>query len=124
MTEDRKAAVMTAEKTRCDALVAQDFDTLRTVISRDLSHTHTGGNTEDYDLYFSLLQGPMRYLKIERSDVDIRLYGPIAVMTGIAVTTGQLGDGDPMTLNVKALQVWRETPDGWQMVAFQGTRMA
>jgi ketosteroid isomerase-like protein len=105
-------------------LVARDFDALRKVISRDLSHTHTGGNTEDYALYFSLLQGPMRYLAMERRDVDVRFYGPIAVMNGIAVITGQLGEGEAMTLEVKALQVWHETPEGWQMVAFQATRIA
>jgi ketosteroid isomerase-like protein len=123
MTTDRKAAVLAAEETRCKALVAKDLDALRTVISRDLTHTHTAGNTEDYDLYFSLLQGPMNYLSIERSDVDVRLYGPVAVMNGIATITGQMGDGDPMTLNVKTLQVWHEAPTGWQMVAFQGTRI-
>ena len=123
MNTDRTAAVMAAETLRCKALVERDFDALKTVISRDLSHTHTAGNTEDYDLYFSLLQGPMQYLSIERRDVAVRLYGPIAVMTGVAVTTGRMGEGEPMTLEVKALQVWHETPDGWQMIAFQGTKI-
>jgi hypothetical protein len=124
MRDSRADAVMAAEELRCEALVARDFNTLRKVISRDLTHTHTGGNTEDYELYFSLLQGPMQYLSIERRDIEIRFYGPVAVMSGIAVTSGRLGDKEPMTLEIKALQVWVETTEGWQMVAFQGTKIA
>ena len=122
MDSERIDAVMAAEETRCKALVDTDFDTLRTVISRDLTHTHTTGNTEDYDLYFSLLQGPMKYLDIARRDVTVRLYGSIAVMSGMMDVTGQLGGAEPMTLSVKTLQVWHETPTGWKMVAFQGTK--
>ena len=124
MGDKRTDALMAAEEIRCQALVARDFNTLRTVLSRDLIHTHTGGNTENYELYFSLLQGPMRYLSIERRDMDIRFYGPVALMSGIAVTSGRMGAGEPITLNVKALQVWVETAEGWQMVAFQGTKIA
>ena len=124
MSDTRAEAVLAADKVRCQALVARDFNTLSTVISRDLTHTHTGGNTEDYELYFALLRGPMQYLSIERRDIKIRFYGPVAVMSGIAVTSGRLGDGAPMTIEVKALQVWVETTEGWQMVAFQGTKIA
>jgi hypothetical protein len=124
MRDSRADAVMAAEEIRCQALVARDFNTLRTVISRDLTHTHTRGNTEDYELYFSLLQGPMQYLSIERRDTEIRFYGPVAVMSGIAVVSGRLGDKEPMMLEIKALQVWVETTEGWQMVAFQGTQIA
>src|SRR5438045_2551893 len=122
MDSERIDAVMAAEGIRCKALVDADLEKLRTVISRDLTHTHTNGNTEDYDLYFSLLQGPMKYLDIARRDVSVRLYGEIAVMSGMMDVTGQLGDTGPITLSVKTLQVWHETPAGWQMVAFQGTK--
>lgn len=123
MSDIRIESVMAVEKVRCEALVDQDFDRLRTVISRDLTHTHTGGNTENYDHYFALLQGPMRYLDIKRREVEVSLYGNIAVMSGIALVTGRLGDGEPMIIETKVLQVWVETNDAWQMVAFQGTKI-
>jgi ketosteroid isomerase-like protein len=66
----------------------------------------------------------MEYLSIERHDLQVRLYGPVAVMNGIAVSSGRMGEGAPMTLKIKALQVWVESAAGWQMVAFQGTKIA
>jgi hypothetical protein len=66
----------------------------------------------------------MQYLSVERRDIEIRFYGPVAVMSGIALTSGRMGGGEPITLKVKALQVWIETTEGWQMVAFQGTKIA
>jgi hypothetical protein len=52
-----------------------------------------------------------------------RFYGPVAVMSGIWVTSGRMGEGEPMTLEVKGLQVWVDWTEGWQMVAYQETRI-
>jgi ketosteroid isomerase-like protein len=120
----REQQVLAAEEARCKALVDRDFDRIRELLSPQLTHTHTGGNTEDFELYMSLLQGPMQYISIIRRDLSVRLHGPVAVMDGMAETTGRLGEGDPMTLNTRVLQVWVEEGDRWRMVAFQATKIA
>ncbi len=115
--------MLAAEQARCKALIEGDIAALRGILSPDLVHTHTNGKTETCDEYLALLQGQMRYLKLDRRETAVRLYGNVAVMTGTAETTGQIGDGAPMSITNKALQVWVEGEGGWRMVAFQGTRI-
>lgn len=120
---ERERQVREAEAARCKALLSNDTDTLRQLLSPDLTHTHTNGKMEDYELYLALLVGPMTYLAMERHDLTVRLYGSTAVMDGLANVSGRIGDGDVMTMVVRMLQVWVEGDDGWRMVAFQGTRV-
>ena len=119
----RKQAVLAAEEARCKALLDNDIETLRDLLSPDLTHTHTNGKTEDYNLYLSLLNGPMKYIGIKRRDLSVRFYGPVAIMEGLADMTGKVGDGDPISLVCRMLQVWVETDGKWRMTAFQGTRI-
>lgn len=119
----RVEALLAAEQARCDALVERDLERLDALLHPNLTHTHTPGNTEDKQLYLSLLRGPMRYLALERRETNVRLHGATGILDGVVITTGRVGSGDPMTLETKVLQVWLEEDGAWRMVAFQATRV-
>lgn len=114
------------EQLRCLALVNGDFDLLGEVLSRDLLHTHTRGNSDGYDSYLEYMQQKLELLNVERGELRIREYGSVAVMTGIQVNTARLrsGDGVVMRIESKVVQVWVKEWDGqWRVTIFQATAL-
>ncbi|MES2262762.1 MAG: nuclear transport factor 2 family protein [Pseudomonadota bacterium] len=107
------------------ALVARDFDTLSTLFANDLIYVHSRGNVQDKPAYLAYVQGPLSFASIERGLLEVREYGPVAVMTG-AMTNTLTGPTLPAPVVVQAsvVQVWRDNgAAGWQMVHFQATRL-
>jgi hypothetical protein len=114
------------EQQRCLALVNAEFDLLGEVLSRDLLHTHTRGNSDSYDSYLEYVQQKLELLNVERGELRIREYGSVAVMTGIQVNTARLrsGDGTVMRIESKVVQVWAKESDGqWRVTVFQATAL-
>lgn len=122
-SESRIAAVLAAASMRRRALVDQDIDAIGKILAEDLTYTHTGGNTEDYNLHISLLKTKMRYIEIDDRDLNVRVYGPAAILTGVSTVTGQMADADPVTFSCRILQVWVESDGGWRLAAHQGTKL-
>lgn len=118
--------LLTREAQRCQALACGDFAALGDVLSRDLLHTHTRGNSDGYDSYLMYMQTTLELLNVERGELRIRHYGDAAVMTGVQVNTARLrgGDGTLMRIESKAIQVWAKEADGqWRVTAFQATSL-
>ena len=62
------------------------------------------------------------YESIEPSDVQVRIYGSVAVITGnsaMRVSTGE----QHFALSIRFVEVYRRQADTWQLVAWQSTRM-
>lgn len=118
--------LLAREQQRCLALANGDFELLGDVLSRDLLHTHTRGNSDGYDSYLVYMQSTLELLNVERGELRIRQYGDAAVMTGIQVNTARLrgGDGTVMRIESKVVQVWAKEADGqWRVTVFQATAL-
>jgi hypothetical protein len=114
------------EQQRCRALVAGDFGLLGEILSRDLLHTHTRGNSDGYDSYLDYVQSKLELLNVERGELRIRQYGTVAVMTGTQVNTARLRSGDHTVMRIesKVVQVWVKESDGkWRITVFQATAL-
>lgn len=124
---DREKAVkevMDCERRRCNALVARDFEELRRLVAREITHTHTRGVTDDYDQYFDLVENRLRFLKVTRGDLLVRIFDDVAVMTGPMSNLVQpVGQSDPIEVHSQVLQVWSRRGDVWTQVAFQSTTL-
>jgi ketosteroid isomerase-like protein len=119
-------ALLKREEQRCQALASGDFELLGDVLSRDLLHTHTRGNSDGYDSYLVYMQSTLELLNVERGELRVRQYGDAAVMTGVQVNTARLreGDGTVMRIESKAIQVWAKEADGqWRLTVFQATAL-
>lgn len=118
-------AIHAAERRRGEALVAGDFDALLSLLSPTLSHTHMPGNTQDLEAYMRFTREDIVFLDIGRSDLDVRLFGSTAIMTGrmdsvIRIVASQ----QVVTPRSQVLQVWRRQDGGWLLEAFQATAIA
>lgn len=125
--DDNKQAVidelLSLEHQRGRALVAKDFDALAQLISKDVVHVHTRGNVDTYDSYMHYIRNVLEFLNVERSDLQVKLLGDTAIMTGGQVNTARLiGGGEALKITSRVMQVWmRQASGSWQQVAFQAT---
>lgn len=118
------AKVEEAERSRRKALVDDDFETLRRLISRDITHTHTRGNTDDFDSFFAHVENRIRFISCERGPLNIRIVGDAAIMTGTMQSVVRLRDGDAdIPVSAQVLQVWTRDGDRWVLSAFQATSL-
>src|SRR5882757_3985870 len=65
------------------AAVKQDASGLRRYMAEDLQYAHAGGNTQTREEYVAAVtKGPSHYESFTFSDVKVKLYGKVAVLTG------------------------------------------
>jgi ketosteroid isomerase-like protein len=102
------------------AAVKQDASGLRRYMAEDLQYAHAGGKTQTRDEYIAaVVTGPSHYESFTFSDVKVKVYGKVAVLTGFVDVkmTGQ------EAFRVRTLQVYTENNGQWQMSAHQSTRL-
>ncbi len=117
---DPADAVREAAEGWTQAAVRQDAAGLQRFMADDLQYAHAGGQTQTKEQYIAAVtKGPARYESFTFSDLKIKLYGQVAVLTGFVDVkmTGQ------PSFRVRTLQVYTETGGKWQMAAHQSTRL-
>jgi hypothetical protein len=116
--------VRQAEKARCEALERDDFAALRKLISPDIVHTHTRGNTDNFDSFFEHIQNRIRFVQCRRGPLSVRIIGAVAIMTGPMQNVVRLRDGDEdIPVSAQVMQAWEWQGDRWVLLAFQATSL-
>ena len=102
------------------AAVKQDSAALHKYLAEDLQYAHAGGKTQDRDEYIAaVMTGPSHYESFTFSDVKVKVYGKVAVLTGF-VDVKMPGQE---AFRVRTLQVYTDYNGQWQMAAHQSTRL-
>ena len=102
------------------AAVKQDSAALHKYLAEDLQYAHAGGKTQNRDEYIAtVMSGPSHYESFTFSDVNVKVYGKVSVLTGFVdvKTPGQ------EAYRVRTLQVYCDNNGQWQMAAHQSTRL-
>jgi ketosteroid isomerase-like protein len=68
--------------------------------------------------------GKTTYEAFDVDDLAVRIYGDTAVVTGRSSPKGRTAKGEPIRGQYRFLRVWVKRGGSWQVVAFQGTRIA
>ncbi len=117
------ADVTAADAERYSAMESGDIPKLAKYLGDDLIYTHSSALVDSKETYIdSLRSGKVVYKQTRRSDVRISPYGCTAVMTG----RGDFGvsiDGKDVEVQLRFTNVWVKNPEGWQMVAWEATRI-
>lgn len=120
-TQDERS-VLDAERQRCTALENDDFATLKDLISPDIIHTHTRGNTDDFDSFFHHVQNRIEFVQCKRGPLTVRIIGTVAIMTGPMQNIVRLrGDSEDINVSAQVMQVWESQDDRWRLIRFQAT---
>jgi ketosteroid isomerase-like protein len=61
-------------------------------------------------------------MTVTPSEVTVRIYGDVAVMTGLSKMQGAVGDRD-VSFTIRFLDVSRRIGNSWQLLAWQSARL-
>jgi ketosteroid isomerase-like protein len=116
------------------AVVAGDRAFFERVLADDFTHTSHAGKFKTRaewlaenkfeDRQGRPQHGKTTYEALAVDDLAVRLYGDTAVVTGRTSPKGWNAKGEPIGGQYRFLRVWVKRDRRWQVVAFQGTRIA
>lgn len=116
-----KATVLKADAERYRAMREGDLELLATLLADDLAYTHSYGACDSKPEYLAAMaSGRFRYLETRTDEVQVRFYGPAAVMLGRARFRAMV-DGVERRLDNRFLSVWTQANGRWRMAAWSSS---
>jgi len=120
---DIPAAIERADKTFAEAMVRSDLVTLANTYGDDYVFTDPAARvSHKAELLDSFRSGVIKIHSQEISDVQVNVYGDVAVETGKLVSQATR-DGKDSGGTFRFTRVWVNRNGHWQTVAFQETRV-
>jgi len=103
------------------AMIHKDGAALDKLLSSDLTYTHSAGQEQTKaDVIQSITSGKSITEAMDFTGTTVRFYGKIALVKGKV----DLWHSKTNIVHMNVLHVWEKTPQGWQLVARQATRLA
>jgi ketosteroid isomerase-like protein len=116
-------AVRKAETDRFAAMLKADVAALDKLLAEDLTYTHGDGRVIGKAAFLSDFRtGAFKYTTIEPTDVSVRVFGDVAVVTGGAAMH-VVNNGAPADIRIRYTDVHVRRNGAWQMVAWEATRL-
>lgn len=103
---------------RCSLISDGNLEGFRHLLTSDYVHVHAMGRADLVDETVETFRRSPR--TCSRPDLHTRLYGDIAVVTGVQESTFGRGDG-VRRMSMQVTTVVRRMTDGWKYVSFHGT---
>jgi len=120
--ETLRAALLAVEEERRRALLAVDLAALDDLYDEALLHIHAPGITHTKAQLLEHVATRQAYLDMTRGELDIRVVGDVAVITGPLHNRLRTAEGGERTVSGAVTQVLRLCDDGrWRFVSFQMT---
>ena len=121
--ESAEKSAMAFQLSRFKAMIDVDMETLEASLAEDLTYSHTTGWTETKSEFLLTVEsGKINYMAVTPRDVAVRIYGDVAVITGLSDMQGTVGDRE-LSFTIRFLDVSRRVGDSWQLVAWQSVRI-
>jgi len=112
-----------AEDARYAAQMSNDFAAMDKLFSADLVYTHTSAVVDNKQSYIeSMRSGKVVYKVMRRSDVQVRTFGCIAILTGNGNYDVTVNDKDVNVL-LRFTSIWQKKNGMMQYVSWQSTRI-
>lgn len=118
------AAVRAADDERVSATIKADKTRLEAIFSDELRYAHSSGKVDTKASYMqSLLSGNTKYYSIDYDEREFKVASDdIVLMTGRAAYKSA-NDGQPVSLYLGFLAVWRNEHGKWRFLAWQSCRV-
>ena len=118
-----EAQVQAAEDARYAAQTSLDYSALERLLADDLIYIHSSAVVDNKQSYIdSMRNGSVKYLAMKRSEVQVRTFGCLAVMTGIGQFDVQIKD-KPLNVELRFHSLWISREGKLQFVSWQSTRL-
>jgi hypothetical protein len=113
---------LASEDARYAAQTGDDFGAMQTLIGDDLVYIHSSAVVDNKASYIeSMKSGTVKYRVMRRSDVTVRTYGCIAIISGLAnfdVTV----KGQDLAVEIRFHSIWAKRDRGLQFISWEATR--
>lgn len=113
---------LAAEDARYEAQMGDDFAAMAKLFGEDLVYIHSSAVVDNKASYIdSMHSGNVKYRKMQRSDVTVRTYGCLALITGLAnfdVTV----KGKELSVEIRFHSIWANRDKGPQFISWEATR--
>jgi ketosteroid isomerase-like protein len=121
----RSEAVRAAEMARRDALLASDTVALSKLVAGEfIEISRLGTIRSRADNMREVASGDLKLLTIKYDSLDVRIYGDVALLTGIADNTGMYRGTVPFSGKIRYTRVFVWRDGRWQAVSMQQTPMS
>ena len=121
-TDHIKREIRGLEERRCQAMIAKDVVALDAMLADSLVYTHYSAATDNKAQYIEAVRTRVfDYKKIERFDEVTQVYGDHTAVNSGRAEIDVIARGTPKKLNVRFLNVWIKTSQGWRFAAWQST---
>ncbi len=127
---DAKREIAALEAQLNAAIVMADQQFFDRVFADDFTHTNHAGVFRTKAQWMANhkfgAEQPAKstYDTFDVDDLSVRVYGNTAVVTGRSTPRGRDSKGGAITGRYRFIRVWVKRQGHWQVVAFQGTRVA
>jgi len=114
--------VLASQDARFRAMIEEDLATLNGLLDDDLHYSHTTGSVETKAQFLSTIESKrIDYLAAKRRDVEVRVFGNTAVVTGLS-DMDLIYRGERYEFTIRFLEVSRRVDTKWQLVAWQSVK--
>ena len=113
---------LASEDARYAAQTDDDFGAMQKLIGDDLVYIHSSAVVDNKTTYIdSMKSGAVKYRVMRRSDVTVRTYGCIAIISGLGnfdVTV----KGQDLAVEIRFHSVWAKRDRGLEFISWEATR--
>jgi hypothetical protein len=111
------------EDARYAAQTGRDFAALQQLIGEDLVYIHASAIVDNKTTYIETQRaGTVIYRTMRRSDVTVRTYGCLAMITGLA-NFDVTNKGQDISVELRFHSIWAKRAAGLQFVSWEATRV-
>ena len=117
--------VLKIEKQRFTAMVNNDTSYLNRILADSLLYIHTDGNVDSkQSLLNALANGDLDYKQMELKEVTYKVYDKTIILSGtMNVIVFSKKAGKTLDLNIRYLDVYQYNYSGWQLIAWQSSKL-
>jgi len=120
-TKDVATTIRELEDIRYQAILAKDWDRFAELCHPALAYTHSNGVTDTLDSYLEKVRsGFYVYHDVDHPIDFIRIVDDVALVVG-EMNAHTTAGGTDKTLRNRCLAVWKNTTEGWRLLAYQPT---
>jgi len=117
--------VATAIEQLIKGMVEVDENILQTILAEELVYGHSSGKVQNKSEFMEEIRSgePLKYLHIEPLDQTIQMAGDMAVVRHIFSAETKNVAGEPGSLRIGNMMVWKFQNEQWKLLARQAYRL-
>ena len=117
----RNDEILTLDRLRCDAMIRADVPTLSDLFADDMVWIHGSAKVDGKAAVLQTIgSGKTKYLEISCSEQQVRIYGALAMVGGIADMKLESA-GEARSLKNRFTISWLNDGGSWKVVNWQST---